>query len=276
MSVTSYRILYPAINWIEESRDVLRTNRFDCISQQLTFRLSKEHPHTLRHFIKCQLKRLDFPFPQSQLLQVSLIYLHYPLYLLPRVVFFRPHHTWFHRRRRLRESRRWFIYERAYTLKNTINLPIYINNARKKWYFFDFFNKIMKVFITYVIHIDMKCIICKEKLDGRQRKYCSSGCKNKDINTRHKKYECQQSRGLERKIELIRLMGGCCKKCGYNKNYAALAFHHTDPSKKSITLDLRTLSNNSWAKIVGEANKCVLLCSNCHMEHHFPHLEKRI
>ena len=130
----------------------------------------------------------------------------------------------------------------------------------------------MNVFITGLIFIDMKCLICKKELVGRQRKYCSSVCKGKDTSS----YEAQQRRGLERKVKLIELMGGKCVKCGYKKNYSALSFHHKYPNEKETTLDMRSLSNNSWAKISAEASKCELLCMNCHMETHHPQHEKLV
>jgi len=59
-------------------------------------------------------------------------------------------------------------------------------------------------------------------------------------------------------------------RCGYNKNHAALEFHHENPDNKDFQLDLRSLSNRKWDAIVREAGKCLLLCSNCHAEEHNP------
>ena len=86
-------------------------------------------------------------------------------------------------------------------------------------------------------------------------------------------YEYQKMRGLKRKIELIELRGGCCEKCGYNKNIASFDFHHKDPSQKNHKLDMRKLSNTSMVELMKEFEKCELLCSNCHRETHFPDLE---
>ena len=61
-----------------------------------------------------------------------------------------------------------------------------------------------------------------------------------------------------------------CEDCGYDRNFAALEFHHTDPTTKNFQLDLRSLSNRKWASILAEMEKCVLLCSNCHSERHNP------
>lgn len=86
-------------------------------------------------------------------------------------------------------------------------------------------------------------------------------------------YVKQKERALSRKLELINLRGGKCEKCGYNKNIAALEFHHLDPSTKSFQLDARHLSNTTKEKILEELNKCILICSNCHRELHNPQLE---
>jgi len=71
-------------------------------------------------------------------------------------------------------------------------------------------------------------------------------------------------------LELIQIKGGKCPRCGYSKNYAALEFHHVDPETKGFELDLRAFSNRRWQSLVEEAQKCLLLCSNCHAEVHHP------
>jgi len=118
----------------------------------------------------------------------------------------------------------------------------------------------------------MKCIICNKELKGKQELYCSRECHNRCNNKKHQNYQRQQKRGLQRKSQLVRLLGSKCSSCGYCKNFAALQFHHKEPSKKDINLDMRRLSNSSWAKCLLESKKCTLLCANCHAEHHYPHL----
>jgi hypothetical protein len=83
-------------------------------------------------------------------------------------------------------------------------------------------------------------------------------------------YEAQQARGRKRKLALIRIKGMHCEECGYNRNYAALEFHHSNPLAKIFQLDLRSLSNRKWEVILAEMEKCVLLCSNCRAELHNP------
>ena len=58
-------------------------------------------------------------------------------------------------------------------------------------------------------------------------------------------------------------IGGCCK-CGYNSCNAALEFHHVDADQKHKTVG----SITSKERLIKEIKKCVLLCSNCHREHH--------
>lgn len=65
-------------------------------------------------------------------------------------------------------------------------------------------------------------------------------------------------------------LGGKCQECGYNKNIAALEFHHINPDEKEFQLDMRHLSNTSIEKLRIEAAKCKLLCANCHRELHNP------
>jgi len=69
------------------------------------------------------------------------------------------------------------------------------------------------------------------------------------------------------KRELIEYKGGCCEICGYNKCDRALVFHHLDPEEKDFGLSTRGLTK-SLEKLKEEADKCALLCSNCHMEIH--------
>jgi transposase len=59
--------------------------------------------------------------------------------------------------------------------------------------------------------------------------------------------------------------GGVCAACGYERCIAALQFHHLDPATKRFNLSLKGLAR-SYAEARAEAQKCVLLCANCHAE----------
>ena len=115
----------------------------------------------------------------------------------------------------------------------------------------------------------ISCKICNKRLKGKQIFYCSLKCNNKA----HQSYGAQQARGLRRKLELIERMGGKCCLCGYNKNLAALVFHHMKRELKEFRLDMRALSNRKKSRIESEIKKCILLCHNCHAEHHNRHLD---
>ena len=116
----------------------------------------------------------------------------------------------------------------------------------------------------------MECLVCAKELTGRQRKYCSRRCKNHAGNQSFQSYVAQQAKGRKRKIDLVKRFDGRCKHCGYDRNYSALEFHHLDPETKSFQLDLRARSNRKWEAVLEDAEKCVLLCSNCHAELHNP------
>ncbi|UJA21908.1 hypothetical protein HJD18_08510 [Thermoleophilia bacterium SCSIO 60948] len=66
------------------------------------------------------------------------------------------------------------------------------------------------------------------------------------------------------KQRLVEIAGGCCCVCGYDKNPAALQFHHVDPAQKEFGIG----SGNTLAfdRVAKEAAKCVLVCANCHAE----------
>lgn len=120
---------------------------------------------------------------------------------------------------------------------------------------------------------NLKCVGCDTKLTGRQRRFCSLHCKNADTNNRHQNYVSQQARGLQRKLRFLSESGTQCSQCGYRKNLAALAWHHIDPRQKSFALDMRCMSNRSELEIRHETMKCIVLCTNCHAEVHFPQLD---
>jgi len=122
---------------------------------------------------------------------------------------------------------------------------------------------------------------------GHNKLYCSKECKRKATNLRSKEdprprirnhnhskntYEKQKERGIKRKLQLISNKGGKCEICGYKTNLAGLLFHHIDPTLKERQLDMRTLAAFSITKLEKEIENTSLLCQNCHMEIHYPHL----
>ena len=97
----------------------------------------------------------------------------------------------------------------------------------------------------------LKHIVTKEKLTTEEKKA-------------HRVVDVVSWR-QRRKVELVEYKGGCCMLCGYKKCTRALTFHHLDPTKKDFTI-----SGKSWSaeKLKAEADKCILLCANCHIEEH--------
>ena len=84
--------------------------------------------------------------------------------------------------------------------------------------------------------------------------------------------KCRSRRQVDRYIsykqKAIEYKGGECIHCGYNKNIAALDFHHRDPQKKDP--DWKLLRHRKFETILRELDKCDLVCKNCHAELHYP------
>jgi hypothetical protein len=105
----------------------------------------------------------------------------------------------------------------------------------------------------------MKCHyhLCENELSGRSTRFCDKKCKNKF-------YVTENRRKVKRK--LVDHFGGKCKICGYNKSYSALQFHHEN-NDKSFGIAASGMTR-SYKKVLEEANKCILICANCHAEEH--------
>jgi hypothetical protein len=66
---------------------------------------------------------------------------------------------------------------------------------------------------------------------------------------------------------IIEYKGGACMICGYKKYAGAFDLHHIDETKKEFGLSTRGLTR-SWERLKAEADKCALVCANCHREIH--------
>ncbi len=85
-------------------------------------------------------------------------------------------------------------------------------------------------------------------------------------------YRCKRCRSAavarrRRKVKaiLVEEAGGACCICGFDRNMRALHFHHLDPSQKRHEINAKGVAI-ALDKLRVEAQKCVLLCSNCHAE----------
>lgn len=68
------------------------------------------------------------------------------------------------------------------------------------------------------------------------------------------------------KKQAVKLLGGKCSICGYNKCIDALEFHHKNPNEKEFKIG--SGNTMSWKEYKNEVSKCMLVCSNCHKEIH--------
>jgi hypothetical protein len=84
------------------------------------------------------------------------------------------------------------------------------------------------------------------------------------------RYASKKAGFKRKKLQLIEMLGGECRACNIKydgHNACIFHLHHRDPSLKLFNVG-NQLMNKSWAKIVAEANKCDLLCANCHELRH--------
>lgn len=71
------------------------------------------------------------------------------------------------------------------------------------------------------------------------------------------------------KKELVKYKGGRCESCGYDKCINALQLHHKNPNTKQFELsDYEYFKIRPMQEYYAEADKCELLCLNCHTEKH--------
>ncbi len=105
----------------------------------------------------------------------------------------------------------------------------------------------------------VRCPNCGEKdvskFYGRRRDVCGS-CHN----------DASVARTRRKREMIVRVLGGKCTKCGFDKYRASLDAHHADPSKKDPSA--RHMRFWSDKRIMIEIAKCVLLCKNCHAALH--------
>lgn len=105
--------------------------------------------------------------------------------------------------------------------------------------------------------VTMRCVRHGETefwLNGRGYHGCKR-CRSAAVARRRRKV----------KAILVEEAGGCCCICGYRRNMRALHFHHLEPSQKRHEINAKGVAI-ALDKLRGEAQKCVLLCSNCHAE----------
>ena len=106
---------------------------------------------------------------------------------------------------------------------------------------------------------DGTCRNCGKPSDIR---FCSPECQKQFWNTNG--YVLQkQRRNWERKIELIRALGGRCTRCG-NDDMRVLAVHHINPDTKVQAKDKHWNWSRRFTDWAANQNNLELLCANCH------------
>ena len=94
-------------------------------------------------------------------------------------------------------------------------------------------------------------------------------------------YKCKECRKdavidirRRNKIKLVEYKGGKCERCGYDKCIDALEFHHLNPDEKDFGVSCG--DTRSLEKLKAEADKCIMVCANCHREIHAEERERKI
>lgn len=104
------------------------------------------------------------------------------------------------------------------------------------------------------------------------RKSCCRKCWSKKQNAAFAPR--RKERRIALKYAAVQAKGGCCQKCGYRKNLAALQFHH--PNREHKHENWRRLfgqianSSKHIKTLAAQLDKCELLCANCHAAEHNP------
>lgn len=113
----------------------------------------------------------------------------------------------------------------------------------------------------------------KETIKEKRRlKYQENKDKNREIARQyyslHKEEQKEKhiDRAHKTKAAAIKLKGGRCSMCGieYNgENAAIFDFHHLNPEEKEYN-PKRVINNGLTKRALGELDKCILVCANCH------------
>lgn len=83
--------------------------------------------------------------------------------------------------------------------------------------------------------------------------------------TRYRESGKAKLRMRKQKSLLVEVFGGKCQCCGGIFHYTEFDFHHVDAKSKERPLQ----PDRAWSTLAQEAQKCILLCANCHRLYHF-------
>jgi len=83
---------------------------------------------------------------------------------------------------------------------------------------------------------------------------------------REERKAVENKKNREKKALLVDHFGNKCFDCNQEFPDCVYDFHHIDPTQKDLKLSsYRAVSDSLWK----EADKCVMLCSNCHRIRHW-------
>ena len=90
------------------------------------------------------------------------------------------------------------------------------------------------------------------------------------METRQKELIKARRKELDRKLVELK-KNKSCKICGFS-DFRALEFHHRVPGAKEVGLSrIGSKRGWKWDRILEEAEKCDIICANCHRIRHSPH-----
>lgn len=104
---------------------------------------------------------------------------------------------------------------------------------------------------------------------------------NKDYYGGHKRQIIKKGKTIHRKNKnlwknIIKDILGhsiVCQKCGYDKCFASIDFHHRNPKEKKYNIGILWRQKPTPERLQifrKELKKCNILCKNCHYELHYP------
>lgn len=75
-----------------------------------------------------------------------------------------------------------------------------------------------------------------------------------------------------KKIFLLQSVGFACQVCKHDHLFN-LQFHHKDQNSKIMEVSMMMRTNKPLPDIVKEAEKCIVICANCHGDAHYHSLD---
>lgn len=100
------------------------------------------------------------------------------------------------------------------------------------------------------------------------------GCRQAVASTAQAREKPSRPSFSEVRNQLVRLVGGRCKRCGYHEFDSALAFRclpqckHDRKLNRLIAKFTMSTSDKNWQAMVAEVHRRTLLCANCIEAYH--------